>query len=197
MANETGHFYLQAPPYIRDLTELLPQNSLVLDMGSGEGNNGNFIAQHGHRVVSVENDLDAAKNGHRILRAIGNAGIRNSFVSGDMLHPMFGDEQFDAVISTISLQHVTPIANAELALKKIMALTRPGGLNLVRVYIGDEQQRQMKSDRFSVFEPPQLETMYASENWTCVRKFKSPEPLKLDSNGGIQSVAQVIVRKPV
>ena len=195
MSHENNLF--KAPPYIRELTELLPPHSLVLDMGSWEGNNGNFIAQHGHQVVSVENDYDSANNGNKILRDLGNKAIRNSFVCGDMLYPMFNYESFDAVISTMSLQHVTPIENAELALRKIMALTKPGGLNLVRAYIGNEEMQQIKAGRYSVFGSDRIETIYASGNWTFISNPKYPGPLQLNPNGSISSVAQLIARKPV
>ncbi len=184
-------------PYIRELSGILPPDSLVLDMGSWEGNNGNYLAEEGHRVVSVELDKSAALRGERINRAVGRS-ISNSFVNGNMLHPMFADETFDAVISTIALQDLVPKAKAIKALGSLLDLTKPGGLNLTRVYIGTSRHQAIKSHKYSVFAPGELQSIYSSQGWEFVKEpFQTRGPLELTITGGINSVSQVFARKPL
>jgi SAM-dependent methyltransferase len=184
-------------PFICEFTEMLQPDSLVLDMGAFEGDNGNYISQAGHRVISVELDFGAARRGNETAKAMGSYSVRNSFVCGDMLKPMFREESFDAVVSTIALQDLVPRESAINALRKILRLTKPGGLNLVRVYIGTERHRQIKSGEFTVFAPGELQAIYSGEGWGFVKPpFQSPLAEDLGENGRISSVAQVFARKP-
>jgi len=185
-----------AVPYIREFGDLLLPNSLVLDMGSWEGYNGNYLAERGNRVVSVELDNEAACRGEKIKQALGRT-VSNSFVIGDMLYPMFADETFDAVVTTLVLQDITPKTKAIEALMGILDLTKPGGVNLTRVYIGSEQHQRLKADKYSVFGPGELQSIYLAQGWEFIRPtFQTPGPFELNSNGSISSVAQVFARKP-
>ena len=188
---------LTADPYIREIEDILPPNSLVLDMGSWEGHNGSYLAERGHRIVSVELDRAVALRGAKIKNALGRT-LLNSFVNGDMLYPMFADETFDAVISTIALQDLVPKNRAIAALQGIFDLTKPGGLNLTRVYIGTELQQRIKAEKYSVFGPGELQERYSGQGWEFVKPpFQTPGPLELNPDGSISSVSQVFARKPL
>lgn len=183
-------------PYIQRLTKMLDPNSLVLDMGADDGYYGNYIASFGHRVLSLEKDPEAAKKGQKKLADLGDLAISNTFIIADMQDDIFPDQSFDAVIASNSLQHVLPLSESKVALGRIMRLAQPGGLNLIKAYIGDKDQRHLKSEKYSVFGPNQIQAIYQTAGWDLVDVRQTPGPYVLAPDGSITASVEIIARKP-
>lgn len=191
MKSPSGNFH--APPLIHEMVSFLPANALVLDAGAAAGSNGNFIAQYGHKVVSLDVNLESLQIGHRQLQELGNLCV-NNFVCGNMQQLPFRKETFDAVLSHISLQDIIPKSNAIKTLINLMAITKNGGINVVQAYIGTSSMRLAKQNSYSVFAPTEVEELYRNSGWQV--NTKQVGALLPYQDGPITSTTQIIAHKP-
>jgi SAM-dependent methyltransferase len=182
---------------VLDAEPLLARGSYVLDVGSGRGTNGTYLAFQGHKVHSLELNSDYLENGRRIIGALGGLATANTMVQGDMRDLNFREE-FDAVIATRTLQLIAK-PEAYQVIHKMREATKPGGLNIINAFVAEPDQ-QAEMPNFALFEHSELKTLYKAAGWGVI-SFKSPnERVKLDYTGavpGCGSKAQLIARKPV
>jgi len=101
----------------------------VLEVGCGPGHLSGRLAHRGLVVTGV--DLDPAmieRARANAERATPVAGLRPSFLVGDVAALPFPDTSFDLVVSTLSLHHW---ADKQAGLMEIARVLRPGGRALV------------------------------------------------------------------
>ena len=181
---------------VLDAEPLLARGSYVLDVGSGQGTNGTYLAFQGHKAHSLELNSDYLENGRRIIRALGGLATANTIEQGDMRDINYREE-FDAVIATRTLQLIAK-PEAYQVIHKMREATKPGGLNIINAYVAESDQ-QAEMPNFALFEPTELKRLYKAAGWGII-SFDSPsERVELDYTGaepGCSSKAQLIARKP-
>lgn len=176
----------------------LQPNSLVLDVGPGEGRNSYYLAELGHHVVMLDVVPDYLVDAKHRARHMGGLATQHTLpVLGDISNPMFQDEAFDAVVANHVLQFVD-----KAAVKGLQDMTKPGGIHVVEAYIGTPSQQAAKSE-YSVFGQSELADVYQAAGWEvheydgAIKPFNSFE----DTFSGqvvstIQSKTQIIATKP-
>jgi SAM-dependent methyltransferase len=135
----------------------------LLELGAGTGQDSEFFQRHGLEVVAV--DLSPA-----MVERCREKGIDARVM--DFRRPDFPPESFDAVYAVNCLLHVP---NAELpdVLLAVRELLRPGGLFLLGVYGGDEEEGVAEQDwheppRFFSFRSDEQLQRYARESFEIV-----------------------------
>jgi SAM-dependent methyltransferase len=103
------------------LIAMLPEDPLVLDLGSGPGHDAALLAIEGATVVA----LDPALGLLREARAY--ESIASRLVGGDARRLPFADGRFDGIWSCASLLHV-PHDEVSLALSEAFRVLKPGGV---------------------------------------------------------------------
>jgi cyclopropane fatty-acyl-phospholipid synthase-like methyltransferase len=117
-----------APLFVRELSQMLPSGSEVIDVGCGGGAFARELAQR-HRVTGV--DLSAAQ----IELARGNVP-KGTFVCADVLDVDLPPASFDAAVALYVFCHV-PRAEHPTLLGKIARWLRPGALLLATMSAGE------------------------------------------------------------
>ncbi len=102
------------------INDVLPRDSLVLDLGCGAGTYVRRLTSLGHRVVGLDYSMPSL---HRAC--VADPDRRAAYVAGEAYVLPFVDECFDAVV-TIGVLQV--LARPERALIEIHRVMRPGGL---------------------------------------------------------------------
>jgi SAM-dependent methyltransferase len=107
----------------------LPDDALVLDVGSGFGRHAFELARRGHRVVALDAAADEMTATRDTFDAMVDAGeIKGDRVvgvlQGDAARLPFPDGCFDAVIASEVLEHITDDSGA---LADMVRVLRPGG----------------------------------------------------------------------
>lgn len=107
----------------------LPDDALVLDVGSGFGRHAFELARRGHRVVALDAAADEMTATRDTFEAMVDAGeIKADRVAGvlqgDATRLPFVDGCFDAVIASEVLEHITDDSGA---LADMVRVLRPGG----------------------------------------------------------------------
>ncbi|MBI5742478.1 MAG: class I SAM-dependent methyltransferase [Candidatus Niyogibacteria bacterium] len=112
-----------------ELLEKLPQNSIILDLGSGRGTWAFELVEKGYRAIGI----DYAKRA--VDKANADAAVRNlaskvRFVEGDVLDMAFKDSTFDAAADFGLLQHLHP-EDWERYAAEVARTIKPGGYFLL------------------------------------------------------------------
>lgn len=108
----------------------LPDDALVLDVGSGFGRHAFEFARRGHRVVALDHAVDEVAGTRETFDAMVDGGEIKAtsvvgVVRGDATRLAFDDGCFDAVITSEVLEHISDDVGA---LAEMVRVLRPGGL---------------------------------------------------------------------
>ncbi len=126
---------LDSPEGVRELaraseilTEKLPPNSRILDLGGGPGRYAIALARSGHRVVLADlsrTQLDVAR------RKVAEAGMSALVESYDEVNAtdlgIYADASFDAVVAFGPFYHLTSDAERRQTAREIRRVLTPGG----------------------------------------------------------------------
>lgn len=110
--------------------------SRVLDVGCGIGGTSVALAERGHRVLGIAPEPPLIDYARALAADRGVAG-RCEFRAARLQDLPADAGPFDVVLSQESLQYIHPL---EEAMRRIAALTRPGG----RVVVGDQVLRELR-----------------------------------------------------
>jgi SAM-dependent methyltransferase len=113
------------------VAERLSGDSLVLDLGCGPGQVGQYLADRGLRVVGLDLALQM------LLVAWRRTGNRN-LVCGDMRCAPFGSGSFSGAVAFYSIQHL-PRSALRTALIEIRRILKPTGLFVVATHLGEAE----------------------------------------------------------
>lgn len=116
------------PVLLLDFLVHLANQSTILDLGCGGGQDARFLYAQGLRVVGM--DLTTA-----FLRSAKTTAPSVPLVRADMRDLPFRDEMFEGVWAAACLMHVPKPAAARV-LKKLREVVRPGGLLAATVTYG-------------------------------------------------------------
>jgi cyclopropane fatty-acyl-phospholipid synthase-like methyltransferase len=127
-----------AMSWIRELVDLLPPGSEVLELGCGRGVPATRELAKRHRVVGV--DISSAQvelARHHVPEA--------TFVHADALELELPPASYDAVVSLYMLGHVPP-GEQPVLVERIAAWLRPGGLLLTTMGAGERDEPESVED---------------------------------------------------
>lgn len=182
-------------PLVKQLNSYLLPNSDVIDLGSHNGKNSYYLAEQGHNVVAVEENPEYINDGIKIIKGLGGLAVKHLFVESSIDDPQIY-KQFDAVICTNVLQLVRKdlIPNA---LNTITKLTKPGGINLLRVYTGTHRDQFLKND-LNLFSPGEIFKIYQEKGWGFMDTKYCLRPMVYSHDGYVVSSSDTIfARKPL
>lgn len=106
----------------------LPPQSEVLVPGDGEGRNGVWLAQQGHRVTAMDSSSVGLQKAQTLAA---ERGVALHTVLGDLADWAPAPASFDAVVLTFV--HLPPAMRAD-AHRRLAAALRPGGLLLLEAF---------------------------------------------------------------
>ena len=192
------------PSHIVDrLAPYLPENSLVLDVGSGTGPNAHYLATRGHDVVALEYSEVAIENRSKVARHLGLTSLsRVNDVRADLNDLPFNNQSFDAVISSISLQFIEHESQRLQVLSELQRITKEGGLLAIHAYIASEQDAP-KWPKVA-YRPGEISNNLALKGWNILfSPMDKLTPIKMEfdtSSGEIKpfnySSTSIIAQKP-
>ena len=123
---------LEPGDFLFELIKLCPptENTKVLDIGCGEGQDAVFMAEKGYDVTA----FDLTENGIRKTIALAHKrGVKvNAYV--DDINTFETDEQFDIIFSTGTVQYIFD-ENKESFFKKLEKITKPNGIVFINVFV--------------------------------------------------------------
>ncbi len=157
---------IRPTPLVITAETLLPRCSQVLDLGAYNGRNGFYLAQEGHTVTSVELESEYIETGQRIAASLGAAGLRNSFIQGNMAELVSGFNNFDATIATSSLHMIARSASLR-TVAGIKNSVKPNGLNIIESYVASADQQALVPHR-TLFSPNELFRIYKEDGWEVI-----------------------------
>jgi len=110
----------------------LPENSLILDVGSGRGTWSFELANMGYRVIGIDYAKNAVAKANKDAK---DRGLEKKikFIEADVLNIPFKEPIFDAVIDFGLMQHIQK-ENWNDYIKEITRVIKPGGYFLKVVF---------------------------------------------------------------
>jgi len=110
----------------------LPPSARILMVGDGEGRNGVWLAEQGHRVVSVDFSPRALQKATRLAL---DRGVRLTTICADVTDWDWPEAAYDAAIAIFL--HVRPEVRRPVH-RCMLHAVRPGGLVLVESFAPDQ-----------------------------------------------------------
>ncbi|QID18116.1 class I SAM-dependent methyltransferase [Nitrogeniibacter mangrovi] len=169
----------------------LPEGSRVLSVADGEGRNGVFLAQQGHRVEALEFAPAAIAKSRALARS---RDARLEIIEADVFEWTWPCETYDAVVA-IFVQFATPAQRARL-FDDMMSALLPGGLLLLQGYTP-------KQIEFGTGGPSAVENLYTEA--LLLEAFADHETLLLRTHEsvidegaghrGMSALVDLVVRK--
>ena len=144
------HFGTAPNAFLAAHAHRLPASSTVLCVADGEGRNGVWLAQQGHRVSA----FDIAANGiAKARRLAAQRGVDVEFVVADIAEWRWQERSFDALVA-IFIQFLAP-DERDAVFAGMRAAVRPGGLLLLQGYRPEQVD-------YGTGGPPRREHMYTA-----------------------------------
>ncbi|MBI5001629.1 MAG: class I SAM-dependent methyltransferase [Euryarchaeota archaeon] len=126
-------------PETKDFIDSLPKNSLILDVGCGNGRNAAHALRTGHRVVGI----DISKRMLAIARA---KCPDRDFILADAVQLPFKDDTFGGAMCVAVLPHIASPAERGLALNEMWRILRVRGAALLGVWAVEQERLAGKCD---------------------------------------------------
>ncbi|MBP9770331.1 MAG: class I SAM-dependent methyltransferase [Candidatus Pacebacteria bacterium] len=107
----------------------LPNDSLILDLGSGRGRVDFLLAREGVKIIGLDYVPQIVEKNNMAVKM---EGLEKSlrFKTGDVLDIPFTDSSFDAILDIGTLQHLR-VSEWENYISEIARVTKPEGLVLL------------------------------------------------------------------
>ena len=100
IAKEYADAFSKPSDYMDEFLELLPKNGKVLDIGCGVGVDSDYVQTKGFKIIGV----DMSEKMLEIARS-NNANV--DFRLDDVRSVEFGENEFDGIIASCSLIHIS------------------------------------------------------------------------------------------
>lgn len=114
--------------FLVEMASQIPAGSKVLCIADGEGRNGVFLAQRGHRVLSIDQSSVGLKKAEELAKSK-NVSIET--LVADLAKYSIEENQWDAIISIFA--HVPPSIRNPLHQQVVQGL-KPGGVFILEAY---------------------------------------------------------------
>lgn len=115
--------------FLRKNQKLIIENLEVLDLGSGTGRNGNYIAKQGNSVFGLELSVTAVKLARTRAKDL---GVKAQYEVGNFGKPFsFKDASFDLIIDILSSNSLND-AERNIYLQETKRVLKPNGYFFVK-----------------------------------------------------------------
>ncbi len=111
--------------YLHTLTDQLPPNAFILDVGAGRGHVAYHLGKSGFKVIGLEYVADIVKKNNLEVKDRKLDG-KVGFVEGSVLDIPLADNSFDAVTDIATLHHLRQ-SDWELYAREISRVLKPDG----------------------------------------------------------------------
>lgn len=185
------HFGDQPNTFLQAQAHRLKPNSQILMLCEGEGRNGVFLAEQGHRVTGIDASAVGLAKAHRLAAA---RGVQIETEVVDLADYEFTANRWDAVIAIFA--HLDPELRVRVHGRVVEAL-KPGGLLILEAYRPEQLN-------YGTGGPPIAERMMTPEGLR--QEFMGLETILLqetvrpvlegEGHTGDGAVVQFIARKP-
>lgn len=131
--------------FLRKTENVELKDLCVLDLGSGTGRNGNYIAKFGNKVIGLEISTTAVKLAKERAEFL---GVDATYKLGDFGSKFqFEDNYFDVVLDVISSNSLNE-AERVIYLSEVSRVLKPGGYFFVRTLCkdGDKNAKNLLKD---------------------------------------------------
>lgn len=179
---------------VEELASLLRPGASVIDLGAGNGRHSLFLASLGYDVTAVDNNPDLVTECNLMCQTYGRRGIKHRAIELDIREDIFPDRQFDGVVCTHVLQHLTRGEVNDL-FRTIERLTAPGGYSLVIAYMG---HRPLARPGRTTLGEGELTLMFENIGWELLIKVDQFMLPTIEPGGRIfpNSRSVVLAKKP-
>ncbi len=160
--------------HISELLKYLGQESAILDLGCGAGNNAVYLSNLGYNVTGI----DTSDN----MLAIAQSKKSNAkFIQGDIHRLNFNDNSFNCVILSYILCHLT---NNDIAgcLARLTHILTHNGVLFIELFTGvlgeitiTEPLNNALTTDFNIIRIDDIETMLEANNFKIVKTYSKPE----------------------
>ncbi len=171
---------LPPSPFVRQFAEKLHYGRLdILDVGCCMGRNAIYLAQQGHTVIGVGDNVEELQVAQ--AHATGNV----HFIAGDACRlPL--RKQFDVVLFNEVL-HLLDGYDSKGIIRALGALTKPDGFHVVSDYMGDKD---------NALDPFELRGLYSGGNWKILEYQEDPiGSIAVGDTSELTSLASIIAVK--
>ena len=149
--NTDGYFYGTEPnDFLKSVAGMIPPESSVLCIADGEGRNGVYLAELGHRVTSVDVSAVGLRKAEQLAAG---KGVQIETVQADLATHDLGTGCVDAVVSIFC--HLPPEPRAQ-AYRRVAKALKPGGLLILEAYTPEQL-------KFGTGGPPVPEMMLTAD----------------------------------
>lgn len=190
--SDSEYFYGTAPnDFLKEASKYIPDNSLVISLGEGEGRNAVFLAEQGHRVTAVDMALAGLDKTKDLAHA---RGVEVSTVHADLSKYTLEQSAWDTVINIFCHMHK---AERQAFHQQIKQGLKRDGLYICECYT-------TKQPAYKTGGPGHVDLLYTLEE--LEHDFSDMEILHLaevereiyegQGHSGLSSVVQLIARKP-
>lgn len=170
----------------------LPPGAAILAVADGEGRNGVFLAEQGHRVTSV----DISQNGQaKAARLAAARGVTLDLRLADFDEWQWEPDAYDAVVA-IFIQFADPALRARM-FDGIRRTIRPGGLLILQGYTPEQLAFGTGGPRdvTQLYTPALLEAAFA--DWTVVLLETHCSVIEEGpGHSGMSALIDFVARKP-
>lgn len=149
-ATEDFVFGTEPNDFLKQVAKQIPANSNVLCLADGEGRNGVFLAELGHRVTAVDQSKVGLEKAQRLAQ---ERGVVLETVVADLSQYDLGQARWDCIVSIFF--HIPPALQQVIYPGVINAL-KPEGLLILESYIPKQLE-------FKTGGPPIAENMLTAE----------------------------------
>lgn len=128
-----GYFYGTEPnDFLRDRYTAIPADGEVLCLGEGEGRNAVFLAQHGRRVVALDQSALGLRKAEQLAAS---RSVRIATLQADLTSYAIEPLRWDGIVSIWC--HLPSALRADVHRRVVTGL-RPGGVFLLEAYTPDQ-----------------------------------------------------------
>lgn len=142
---KNNEFYWGEKPHflITKLKNILPPDSSILDLGSGEGQNVIYLARQGFNVTAVDNSKIGIQKTEQWAK---KENLKIETKVDDVINYLKSSKKFDAIIG-INIIQCLPHDKIPYFLKRIQAKTKPNGFNIINTFINNKNSQKYFFDK--------------------------------------------------
>ncbi len=158
-----------SPLIVRALDELKMADrstTRVLDLGCGTASQSLFLAANGYEVTAMDTNATALDMAHETARSLGIPS-RNFVVKTGNALELPTAEKYDVIIAGMLLHFFKKEDNRNIV-RQMKSITLPNGLNLLSAYTTNNPEEERLQGREYLFQPQELQSLYAEEDWHSV-----------------------------
>jgi len=136
MADEFDKTRVRLWPGVTSFLDLFPSNSLILDIGCGNGKYMNYRNDIYMKGIDISQEL---------VKICINKGF--DVIKGNMTELPFNDNEFDGIISIASYHHLDNDQDRKKSLNEIYRVLKNGGICFLEVWAKEQPDNKNKNSK--------------------------------------------------